>query len=202
MWFYPLHLQSVIKVSKKRPRADLPKRGSSAFVLFSKERRSAVVADHPDWDFGDYAKELSKQWAALPSTEKDVSCFVKKYCQSWLRPVYVSSFVTLWLQRYASLAQLDMARFQEEAASVSARPFMAQKVGYAQGHFHLWTWKWAEIGVCLLCFWSYDCFWSDRRTRLITPVYRHRRSRCLPSRNHRLLYFGAHVELWVDAPHA
>jgi structure-specific recognition protein 1 len=47
-----------------------PKKGLSAFMFFSKERRAQVVADNPGIAFGDVGKKLGEAWKALPVEER------------------------------------------------------------------------------------------------------------------------------------
>lgn len=48
---------------RKQPRDPAqPKRGLSAFFLYSQEFRGQIKDEHPDWRVGDIAKELGKRW--------------------------------------------------------------------------------------------------------------------------------------------
>jgi len=42
----------------------------SAYIYFVAEHRDALRAEHPEWEFGDVARELSKQWKELPDLNK------------------------------------------------------------------------------------------------------------------------------------
>ncbi|WP_411025487.1 hypothetical protein, partial [Salmonella sp. s55004] len=56
------------KRRKKDPNA--PKRNLSAFFLFSNDERAKVRAQHPEWNVGLVAKQLSVQWRAIDPTLK------------------------------------------------------------------------------------------------------------------------------------
>ncbi len=57
-----------------------PRRGMSAFMLFSNEFRAQVRLEMPDLSFGDVARELTRRWSDLPFDRKEVwaasSCLV------------------------------------------------------------------------------------------------------------------------------
>ena len=56
------------KKQKKDPNA--PKRGMSAYFLFSIDARPKVKADNPDASFGDIARIISSKFKALTDKEK------------------------------------------------------------------------------------------------------------------------------------
>lgn len=47
-----------------------PKRGLSAFMIFSKEERPKVVEENPDIKFGDVGKVLGEKWRTLEPERK------------------------------------------------------------------------------------------------------------------------------------
>ncbi len=49
-----------------------PRRGMSAFMLFSNEFRAQVRLEMPDLSFGDVARELTRRWSDLPFDRKEV----------------------------------------------------------------------------------------------------------------------------------
>lgn len=53
---------------KKDPRK--PKRGKSAFLLFSQYTRPTVVAEMPDLAFPDIAREVARRWKLIDGDEK------------------------------------------------------------------------------------------------------------------------------------
>lgn len=63
--------------TKKKVKDPLaPKRGLSAFMLYSQDHRAKVKASHPDAKFSDMGKMLGAGWAALNDKQKAV--YVKK----------------------------------------------------------------------------------------------------------------------------
>jgi len=48
----------------------LPKRPSNAFVLYCKEARAKLAADHPELSFGELAAKLGDMWQMLSPAEK------------------------------------------------------------------------------------------------------------------------------------
>jgi hypothetical protein len=51
--------------------ASRPKK-TSAFILFSINRRAAIKAENPDFSFGEIGREIGKQWKELKEAEKAV----------------------------------------------------------------------------------------------------------------------------------
>ncbi|EJU00226.1 Non-histone chromosomal protein 6 [Dacryopinax primogenitus] len=49
---------------------DAPKRGLSAYLIFSNEWRDRVKAENPDASFGDVGRLLGAKWKELPDEEK------------------------------------------------------------------------------------------------------------------------------------
>jgi len=47
-----------------------PKRGLSAFMFYSQERRPDLKKTQPDLAFGDVAKTIGKEWAAMADKDK------------------------------------------------------------------------------------------------------------------------------------
>ncbi|KAI8969286.1 high mobility group box domain-containing protein, partial [Mycotypha africana] len=56
------------KRSKKDPNA--PKRGLSAYMFFSQEKRAEVKADNPDASFGQIGKLLGEKWKSMSDEDK------------------------------------------------------------------------------------------------------------------------------------
>ena len=56
--------------AKKDPNA--PKKPLSAYIIFTKERRSAVVAEKPGLSLTEVTKELGARWKAIGAEEKSV----------------------------------------------------------------------------------------------------------------------------------
>lgn len=48
-----------------------PKRGMSAFMIYSNEVRSKVKAENPSLAFGDVAREIARMWGELPVERKE-----------------------------------------------------------------------------------------------------------------------------------
>jgi hypothetical protein len=42
----------------------------SGFMKFSQANRPALKEAHPDWKFGEFGKELGRQWRELSDAEK------------------------------------------------------------------------------------------------------------------------------------
>lgn len=61
---------------KKAKKEVKKKRAPSAYMLFSQDTRTKVVADNPDMSFGDIGRELGKLWKA--ATEKVKAKYQKK----------------------------------------------------------------------------------------------------------------------------
>jgi hypothetical protein len=57
------------KEKKEKPKA---KRGRSAFIIFSMEKRPQVKAENPEFAFGDITKELGRMWQALSAEDKKI----------------------------------------------------------------------------------------------------------------------------------
>ncbi|KAI9320737.1 high mobility group box domain-containing protein [Dichotomocladium elegans] len=57
---------------KRRGKRDptAPKRGLSAYILFSQENRSKVQAENPDAAFGQIGKILGERWKSLSESDK------------------------------------------------------------------------------------------------------------------------------------
>lgn len=62
------------KKAKKDPLA--PKRGMSAFMLFSNEQRNKIKAENPEATFGEVGRKVGEAWKALNDKQKQV--YVKK----------------------------------------------------------------------------------------------------------------------------
>lgn len=58
------------KKKKKKKDPNAPKKGLSAFMFFSKERRSVVKAKNPNIAFGDVAKKIGAEWKQLKDSKK------------------------------------------------------------------------------------------------------------------------------------
>ncbi|KAI8982413.1 high mobility group box domain-containing protein [Mycotypha africana] len=54
--------------AKKDPNA--PKRGLSAYMFFSQEKRAEVKAENPEASFGQIGKILGEKWKAMSDEEK------------------------------------------------------------------------------------------------------------------------------------
>jgi hypothetical protein len=62
------------KKAKKDPLA--PKRGMSAFMLFSNEQRNKIKGENPEATFGEVGRKVGEAWKALNDKQKQV--YVKK----------------------------------------------------------------------------------------------------------------------------
>ena len=62
------------KGKKKRPKKDpnAPKRGLTAFMYFSNDRRPKIKANNPELSFGDLARQVGKEYKLLTAEEKVV----------------------------------------------------------------------------------------------------------------------------------
>lgn len=59
------------KEDRDRDRGEKPKKKNmSAYQVFCKEYRVAIVADHPGIDFGELSKKLAEVWKQLPEKDK------------------------------------------------------------------------------------------------------------------------------------
>lgn len=58
------------KKAKKEKDPDGPKRPTSSFFLYQKERRDALKKEKPDLNFGEIAKEMTKEWKEMGEEEK------------------------------------------------------------------------------------------------------------------------------------
>ncbi|KAI8067538.1 putative high-mobility group non-histone chromosomal protein, partial [Gongronella butleri] len=76
--------------SKKDPNA--PKRGLSAYMFFSQDKREQVKAENPNVSFGQIGKILGEKWGAMSEADK------KPYVQK---------------------AEKDKARYEAEKAAYS-----------------------------------------------------------------------------------
>lgn len=65
------------KKAKKNP--DEPKRGMSAFMIFSKESRNSIKTDNPEATFGEIGSLVGQAWKALNEEQKLV--FTEKAAQ-------------------------------------------------------------------------------------------------------------------------
>ena len=80
---------------KKDPRK--PKRGKSAFLLFSQYTRPTVVAEMPDLAFPDIAREVARRWKLIDGDEKAVRGAVTASCCAVALPCQVQSLTHLGL---------------------------------------------------------------------------------------------------------
>ena len=53
---------------KKDPNA--PKRGMSAFMFYSCDRRPQLKSQNPDWPFGEFAKAIGAEWGQMNDKQK------------------------------------------------------------------------------------------------------------------------------------
>merc|ERR1712086_717676 len=71
------------KKAKKKKDPNAPKKPAQGFMLFSKINRPALVKKNPSWGFGEFGKELGKQWKALDektqTSWKDGGALYKKH---------------------------------------------------------------------------------------------------------------------------
>lgn len=58
------------KERRRRKDPNKPKRGKSAFLLFSQYTRPTVVAENPSLAFPDVAREVARRWKLIDPTEK------------------------------------------------------------------------------------------------------------------------------------
>jgi structure-specific recognition protein 1 len=61
---------SAKKKQRKKKDPNAPKKGMSAFMLFSNAIRATVKAESPELSFGDIAKAISEKWKVLDPAEK------------------------------------------------------------------------------------------------------------------------------------
>ena len=59
---------------KKDPNA--PKRGMSAFMFYSVDRRPQLKTQNPDWGFGEFGKAIGAEWGQM--NEKQKAKYTKK----------------------------------------------------------------------------------------------------------------------------
>ena len=59
---------------KKDPNA--PKRGMSAFMFYSCDRRPQLKTQNPDWGFGEFGKAIGAEWGQM--NEKQKAKYTKK----------------------------------------------------------------------------------------------------------------------------
>ncbi|CAO3642016.1 unnamed protein product [Cunninghamella blakesleeana] len=78
--------------SKKDPEA--PKRGLSAYMIFSKENRERIKSENPDATFGQIGKLLGEAWKNLDDEGK---------------------------QKYNKLAEDDKKRYENEKAEYNSK---------------------------------------------------------------------------------
>jgi hypothetical protein len=64
---------TVKAVRATKPKGDKPKRGPSAYIIFSTENRAEVKAANPDATFGELGKLLGAKWGSMTEAEKAVS---------------------------------------------------------------------------------------------------------------------------------
>ncbi|KAI8974743.1 high mobility group box domain-containing protein [Pilobolus umbonatus] len=76
--------------AKKDPSA--PKRGLSAYMFFSQDKRSTVKEENPEATFGQIGKILGEKWKAMSDAEK---------------------------QPYMDKAEADKKRYEDEKAALS-----------------------------------------------------------------------------------
>lgn len=62
--------------AKKVKDPNAPKKGMSAFMLFSNEQRNKIKADNPESSFGEIGRKVGEAWKAL--SEKQKQTYVKK----------------------------------------------------------------------------------------------------------------------------
>merc|ERR1712086_179161 len=79
----PAAKKSGEKKAKKKKDPNAPKKPAQGFMLFSKINRPALVKKNPSWGFGEFGKELGKQWKALDektqTSWKDGGALYKKH---------------------------------------------------------------------------------------------------------------------------
>lgn len=68
--------KSVGVKSKKSKDPNAPKKGMSAFMIFSNEYRNKVKSENPECSFGEVGKKVGEAWKALSDEQKQV--YVKK----------------------------------------------------------------------------------------------------------------------------
>jgi hypothetical protein len=62
--------------AKKVKDPNAPKKGMSAFMLFSNDQRNKIKADNPELSFGEIGRKVGEAWKALSDKQKQV--YVKK----------------------------------------------------------------------------------------------------------------------------
>jgi len=62
--------------AKKVKDPNAPKKGMSAFMLFSNDQRNKIKADNPELSFGEIGRKVGEAWKALTDKQKQV--YVKK----------------------------------------------------------------------------------------------------------------------------
>lgn len=62
--------------AKKVKDPNAPKKGMSAFMLFSNDQRNKIKAENPDLSFGEIGRKVGEAWKALTDKQKQV--YVKK----------------------------------------------------------------------------------------------------------------------------
>jgi hypothetical protein len=67
---------SVGKAKKSKRDPNEPKRGMSAFMIFSNEQRNKIKADNPEASFGEIGRKVGEAWKALNDKQKTV--YIKK----------------------------------------------------------------------------------------------------------------------------
>lgn len=60
------------KTEKKKKDPNAPKRGLSAFMFFSNDKREEIKAANPGIAFGQVGKKAGEMWNALSEKEKEV----------------------------------------------------------------------------------------------------------------------------------
>ena len=55
---------------KKKKDPNAPKRASTAFIFYTKERQPQLKAEHPSWAFGDFGKHIGAEWRGMSDKRK------------------------------------------------------------------------------------------------------------------------------------
>lgn len=66
----PVDMEGGKKKKKKKKDPNAPKKGLSAFMFFSQERRPDVKAKNPNIAFGEVAKKIGAEWKQLKDSKK------------------------------------------------------------------------------------------------------------------------------------
>ena len=86
----PVDMEGGKKKKKKKKDPNAPKKGLSAFMFYSQERRPDVKAKNPNIAFGEVAKKIGAEWKKLTDSKK---------------------------AKYLKLAKKDKARYLKEMAN-------------------------------------------------------------------------------------